>query len=474
MNNIIGREEEQKQLQKLLNDDQPAFLAIYGRRRVGKTYLIKSFFQEKFDFYCTGLFEVSTNGQLANFNAALLKYSRLSQDVPIASDWFEAFRQLIQVLESRGTGKKIVFLDELPWMDNSRSGFISALEYFWNSWASTRNDVLLIVCGSAASWMLSKVIMSKGGLYNRVTCRIFMRPFTLRETETFLRSKNGKFDHYQILQLYMVMGGIPFYLNDINVQRSALQNINELAFNQNGKLRSDFYGLYASLFKNEDQYIAVIRALAKKNLGLTRDEIALETKLQSGGTLSRILMELEQSSFIRRYPAFGKKKYGQIYQLIDFYSLFYLKFIEDTNIEDANNWINGLDDPSHRAWSGYAFELIGLTHIADIKRALRIDAIQTNTSSWIGSDNGSKAQIDLVIDRRDHVINLCEFKFSMNPYIIDKKYADNLRNKMSVFIGDTQTKKALFMTIITPYGLKKNAHSNAVVHSELDMGIFFQ
>lgn len=473
MKNLIGRKEEQALVKKLLIAEQPAFMAIYGRRRVGKTFFVKSVFQERFAFFCTGLFNRPTRWQLTNFNAALLDYSSPNTEMPIADNWFEAFRQLISVLKAKGPGRKVIFLDELPWMDTPRSGFVSALEYFWNSWASTRDDIFLVVCGSAASWMLNKLIMSKGGLYNRVTHRMHLAPFNLRETEEFLNAKNGRFDHYQILQLYMAMGGVPYYLDDIDVEQSAVQNINSLAFTSNGKLRTDFDGIYKSLFKNEEQHIAIVRALAKKSMGLTRDEIASAAKVSSGGTLSKLLMELEQSSFIRKYAAFGQKKYGYLYQLVDFYSLFYLKFIEGTSLDDDNNWINGLDNPGYRAWSGYAFELVGLTHISDIKKALRIDAIQTTTSSWTGNDNGHKAQIDLVIDRRDHVINICEFKFSMKPFVIDQKYAGDLRNKMSVFAGHTQTNKALFMTMITPYGLKKNAHSDSVIHNELKMDIFF-
>lgn len=473
MNEIIGRKEEQELLDKLRQEESPVFLAIYGRRRVGKTYLVKSFFQEEFAFYCTGLFGGSTSRQLANFNGALASYSTLKEDLPLINDWFEAFRALIAVLAGRGEGRKVIFLDELSWMDTPKSEFIAALDFFWNSWASTRSDIFLIVCGSAASWMLNKLIMNKGGLYNRVTHRMQLTPFTLRETEAFLSAKKAVFTKYQLLQFYMIMGGIPFYLNDIDVEKSAIQNINNMAFGKNGKLRTDFYGVYSSLFKNEEQHISIVKALAKKSMGLTREEIATATKFSSGGTLTKVLVELEQSSFIRKYVAFGKKKYGVLYQLIDFYSLFYLKFIEGTSIDDTNTWINGIDDPSHRAWSGYAFELIGLTHIADIKRALKVDAIKTNTSCWVGEDNGRKAQIDLVIDRRDQVINLCEFKFSMNLYVMDKEVASNLSNKLSVFQGNTKTRKALFLTMITPNGLKENEHSRSVVHNQLTMDIFF-
>lgn len=474
MDFFVGRKQEKLELDKLVKLNRPTFLAIYGRRRVGKTYFIKSYFQEKFDFYCTGLFNKSTKAQLSNFLGAIENYSNSNINTADINDWFGAFRILQKLLESKGEKRKIIFLDELPWMDTSRSEFISALELFWNAWASTRNDIFLIVCGSAASWMLNKLIMGRGGLYNRVTHRMQLAPFTLRETEEFILKKGDGFTRYNIMQFYMVMGGIPFYLEDIDPKKSAAQNINDMAFGENGKLRTDFYGVYNSLFKNEAQHIAVVKALAKKSMGLTREELAQMTKLASGGSLTKILMELEQSNFIRKYNAFGKKKYGVLYQLVDFYSLFYLKFIEGTSVDDANNWINGIDDPSYRAWSGYAFELIGLTHVTDIKRALRIDMIQTNTSCWLGSDGERKAQIDLVIDRRDQIINLFEFKFSMNFISVNKEMADNLRNKIGVFASSTKTRKGIFMIMITPYGVKENNHFRSVVHSQLTMDIFFQ
>jgi len=301
-----------------------------------------------------------------------------------------------------------------------------------------------------------------------------LSPFNLQETFKFLKAKGAPFDYYQIVQLYMVMGGIPFYLDKINIEESAIQNINKLCFEKNGILNTEFNNLYQSLFQKAENHLLIVHALAEKNKGLTRAEIAKYTGIPSGGGLTRVLNELEQSNFIRRYLGFGKKKNESLYQLIDFYSLFYLKFIEKSSQEDTENWINGIDNPKHRAWSGYAFELIGLLHIAQIKKSLGISGVQTTTSSWLGSHENSKAQIDLVIDRRDHLISICAFKFSFNKFTMDKQYAEKLMNKINIFKANTKTKKAVSMAMITTYGMNENNYSRAVVNKDLKMDIFFE
>ncbi|MCF3110576.1 MarR family transcriptional regulator [Niabella sp. CC-SYL272] len=360
-----------------------------------------------------------------------------------------------------------MFLDELPWLDTAQSGFMPALEHFWNSWASSRTDIVLVVCGSAASWMINKLIHNKGGLHNRVTRRIKLEPFSLAECEAFLRSRNAVFDRYQVIQLYMAMGGIPFYLNQVDPGLSAAQNIDRICFSENGLLVTEFDDLYRSLFNKAEKHILVIEALSKKAKGLTRDEIITITKLPNAGSTTRILKELEESGFIRRYHSFGKKERNSLYQLSDFYSLFYLRFI--VNRRDENNWINGLDDPKHRAWSGYAFEQVCLAHIKEIKQALGISGVQTSVSSWTGEG----AQIDLVIDRKDQVINLCEMKFSINNFSITKKYAEELRNKLTAFREATSTRKTLFLTLITTYGLTRNAYAGSLVQNDLNMEVLF-
>jgi uncharacterized protein len=474
MAKIIGRSEEIAILKSLQDEEQSAFVAVYGRRRVGKTFLIRSFYDGQYAFYLTGIANVETANQLTNFHSAMVRQFPELEDNPVAKDWFQAFQQLITAIESLPkTGKKVLFLDELPWLDTPNSLFIAALEHFWNSWASARTDIVLIVCGSAASWMINELINNTGGLYNRVTHQLQLEPFTLAECDAFFKAKSPGFDAYQLLQLYMVFGGIPFYLNLIDPRKSATQNINDLCFKPKGKLRNEFQKLYESLFKKADKHIAVIEALAQKAMGLERDVLLKTAKLPNGGNTTIVLRELEESNFIRKYNTFGKAKNNAIYQLTDFYSLFYLKFMKDNSPFDDDFWINGIDTPEIRAWSGYAFEQVCLLHLPQIKKALGINSVQTQTSAWVGSDGTNKAQIDLVIDRRDQVINLCEMKFSIKTFTIDKAYSDNLRHKIGVFRDATKTPKALWLTFITTHGLTQNTHAQSLVHQSLTMDALF-
>ena len=471
---MIGRQEEIAVLQTLEQIDKSTFVAVYGRRRVGKTYLIRTVFENKITFQLTGLARTKIDKQLANFHAALVRNFPQYEEKPIAKDWFQAFLQLELALETSTASKKIVFLDELPWLDSRNSGFVSALEHFWNSWASARRDVLLIVCGSAASWMINNLINNHGGLHNRVTHQMPIDPFTLAECEAFFKSKSATYDRYQLLQFYMVLGGIPFYLDMVDTTQSAAQNINRLCFTPKGGLRKEFDNLYASLFRNADKHIAVIEALAKKAQGMEREELLKAANLVNNGNTTKILRELEESDFIRRYNTFGKNSRNALYQLTDFYSLFYLKFIKSNSILDTDFWLNSLDNPEVRTWSGYAFEQICLAHLSAIKKALGINGIQTISSAWLGNYDNQKAQIDLVIDRRDHVITICEMKFSINPFIIEKKYADDLRTKIAIFKQSTGTSKAIFLTFITTFGLIQNEHAMSLVQNSLTMDVLFQ
>jgi len=474
MAKIVGRKEEIALLQSIERADKSAFVAVYGRRRVGKTFLIRSAYEGQFTFQVTGIANVGTANQLTNFHSALVRSFPQFEDNPLAKDWFEAFQQLITALETlHGSGKKVLFLDELPWMDTPNSMFIAALEHFWNSWASARADIVLVACGSSASWMINQLINNTGGLYNRVTHPIRLEPFTLAECEAFFKAKSPGFDRYQLLQLYMVFGGIPFYLEAIDPRKSATQNINDLCFTQKAPLRNEFEKLYASLFKKAEKHIAIIESLAKKSMGLDRAALLNAAKLPDGGNTTTILRELEESNFIRKYNTFGKPKNNAVYQLSDFYSLFYLKFIKNNAFFDDNFWINGIDTPEIRAWSGYAFEQVCLCHTQQIKNALGISGVQTQSSAWFGTDGTEKAQIDLVIDRRDQVINLCEMKFSIKTYTIEKEQAESLRRKIGIFRDVTKTPKALWLTFITTYGLTANQHAQSLAHQELTMDALF-
>lgn len=469
---IIGRSKEIEILNENLASDKPEFVALYGRRRIGKTYLIRNVFEDKFTFRLTGVAQATLQEQLTNFNMAMQEQHPQAGHRN-ANNWMEAFQQIKQVIEKSKQKKKIIFIDELPWFDTAHSRFIPALEHFWNSWASGRNDVLLVVCGSAASWMINKLINNKGGLHNRVTQRLKIEPFTLNECQDLLKHKKITLEHYQLIQLYMALGGIPFYWDAIKKGLSAPQHINKLCFEPNGLLKDEFNKLFKSLFAKAERHENIVAALAKKSKGLTREEISKESKIPTGGNLTDLLDELEESGFIRRYVPFGKQSRNSLYQLCDFFSLFHIKFIKGKKTFGKDHWLNMIDSPTHRAWSGYAFEQVCLAHIPQVKKALGISGIGTETSSWKSSQSKDGAQIDLVIDRRDGVINLCEMKFSVSPFIIDKRYDAELRNKVGAFRTETQTKKSVFLTMLTTFGLQDNSYAGNV-QNDLKMDILFE
>jgi AAA+ ATPase superfamily predicted ATPase len=472
MNTIAGRKEEQKLMKMLLEGDKPEFLAIYGRRRVGKTFLVRCVYQKEIVFQMTGTANSTTQRELTNFFTSLKLADPGTEYDKCPENWFTAFRLLQSYLEKRKERKKVVFFDELPWIDTPRSDFISGLEHFWNAWASARPDIILVVCGSAASWMINNLINNKGGLYNRVTRRIRLMPFTLFETEDYFRIKKIVLDRYQIVQLYMVMGGIPFYLNEIMPGRSAAQEIDRLCFTETGLLRSEYKNLYHSLFNKAEKHTAIIEALAGKNNGLTREELIKTSRLPNGGNTTKVINELEESGFVSKLYPFARKKKNILYRLNDQYSLFYLKFMQDERATGPGSWLSRIDHPSWRAWSGYAYENICFTHIFPIKKALGINGVYTEISSWKNTEQG--VQIDLIIDRRDQVISLCEIKFSKDPYVINKSYRDELEKKISAFRTQTKTRKTVFLTMITTFGIEVNKHSIGFVQNSIDLNDLFE
>ncbi len=471
---IIGRKAELEILENVFKSRKSEFVILYGRRRVGKTFLVNRMFHGQFTFKVTALAKGSTSKQLVNFHAAFNAVAPPQLDLPEAPpNWFSAFQSLTKLAEADDRPRKVIFFDELPWFDTHGSDFLMALEHFWNSWASYRTDVLLISCGSAASWMLNELIHDRGGLHNRITERIPLLPFTLAETEEFLRSKGGVFDRYQVAELYMAMGGIPFYLENVQVNRSIAQNIDRMFFSSRGMLKTEYDDLYRSLFKKATRHIAIVEALALKAQGMTRKDIVAAAKLPDGGTLTRTLDELEQSGFLRRYLPFGKNKRDALYQLIDPYTLFYLTFVRDSKAEGEGAWLAQMDSPRWQAWSGYAFEYLCRNHIASLKKHLGISGIYVEISAWRSQKSENGVQIDLVIDRKDRVINLCEMKFSTEPFVISKSYSDSLQRKISTFRQETGTSKTLFLTLVTAHGLKQNEHSLRLVHDALDLNALF-
>lgn len=464
---LIGREREIRDLQRAYDFDESKFVAIFGRRRVGKTYLVREVFDGKFAFTFSGMANTSTKEQLLRFHLTLKDYGLSESACP--ANWITAFHLLEQYLKGLPDGKKVVFLDELPWMDSPKSGFLAAFEYFWNAWASARKDILLIVCGSATSWMVNNILRNRGGLHNRLNEQIHLQPFDLHECEIYCKSTGIPMERTEIVEAYMVFGGIPYYWSMLDSSLSLPQNIDSMFFGRNPKLKNEFSDLYASLFKQPDIYINIITALAKKKVGMTREEIVENAKISSSGLLTRYLEDLENCGFIRRYQAIGSKRKGAIFQLIDNYTLFYFKFIEPRKITDANYWSKIQTASLYHTWTGLAFERVCLLHSEQIKKALGISGVITNEYAWstTATSEHPGVQIDLLIDRSDKIINICEIKYSEEPYLIDKKYMENLQSKVAVFRHLTNTRKRLALTLVCNSGLVKNAYSLNNINSQV-------
>lgn len=459
---IIGRKNEQKELLEAYKSEYSEFVAVTGRRRVGKTFLIRETFAYKFAFQHSGIANQKTKTQLQEFKASLLKCGMKKCRVP--EDWFDAFFLLSEFLDGLEEGKKVVFIDELPWMDAPKSNFVSALEHFWNGYASARKDILLIICGSATSWIINNVFKNHGGLHNRVTYRIHLLPFTLKECELYAQSRHLSISRYEILLCYMVMGGIPFYWSLLNREYSVSQNIDNLFFSEKGKLRYEYNELYNSLFKNSEPYMKIVSVLGTKKSGMTREELVSEPGISSSGQLTRILEDLENCGFIRKYNLSGIKRSKYLFQLTDNYTLFYYKFILNSDSGTENFWTVNTNTPLRNSWQGLAFERVCFAHIKQIKAALGISGVSTKVYSWQtkGSENSEGAQIDMVIDRADNVVNLCEMKFSTGKYEITKQDDENLRQKSARFVSVSKTNKSPHFVMVTPYGISDGIYRFSV------------
>lgn len=459
---FIGREEEVANLKKYYDSKESEFVVIYGRRRVGKTFLVKEFFDDKYDFKVTGLYKKPKKVQLKNFSLALKEYGFPLKKNP--QDWLEAFSALKQLLirtEAKDR-KKVVFIDELPWLDTPKSDFLAAFESFWNGWGAQQDNLMLVVCGSATTWIAKNLLEDVGGLFNRAARRLYLMPFSLNETEKYLQSRGFQWSRYDIIQTYMIMGGIPYYLKLLDGTLPLPTNIDNIFFKKKGPLWDEFPVLYETLFGRSELYLKIINTLASKKSGLTQDEITTEAKVPQNGAFTKALKDLVRCDFVRAYNCFGKKSSEITYQLSDYYTLFYFRFLKDQLNPDEHYWTLTLDNPSRAAWAGYSFEQVCKDHLWQIRRALGINGVLTSASSWKGQFEGNGAQIDLVIERRDRVIDICEAKYSIDEFIIDKEYENRLRNKLSIFKAATNTKSAVQLVMITTFGVKQNSHSGLV------------
>jgi uncharacterized protein len=454
---LIGRKKELQVLNEALHSKEAEMIAVIGRRRVGKTFLINKAYARNIIFELTGIQNGSLKQQLTNFSDQLAHaQGNDTTQLDVPSDWLSAFRSLRVFVQQRLNNEKVVlFFDELPWLANAKSGFVEALGYFWNSWAS-RQNVVVVLCGSAASWMIQKVVNDTGGLHNRITKRIHLEPFSLGDTERFLKNRGLDWERYQILQFYMVTGGVPHYLKEAKSGQSAAQTIDRVCFSESGLLRDEFSKLYPALFKNSSMHIAVIRALFQKKMGLTRQQIIEATPLVSGGSITTVLEELEQSGFINAYFPYGKKVRDKVWRLTDEYSSFYLQFIESNTLQKEFNWLNMLDSQAYKSWCGFAFENICLRHLPQIKKAMGISGVYTEASSFYkkGTSDEEGAQIDLILERKDRVINLFEMKFYNDAFHFGADDMMALRRRQWVFMDATKTKKYISWVLMTTFGIK--------------------
>ena len=471
--NIIGRKREQEQLTQIVNSGRPEFAVIYGRRRVGKTFLVNTYFKDKFGFKYTGVAKKGIKVQLERFATELCRYGL--SDLPTPKTWFEAFDCLRELLEKDKSGKsrQVVFIDELPFMDSQRSNLVPALENFWNSWGCMQSRLLLIVCGSATTWITHKIIKNHGGLHNRLTARIKLHPFTLSETRQHLRALKVNFSQRDILECYMVMGGIPYYQSLLQPGLSLAQNIDNLFFNPDGRLADEFENLYASLFEGSDKYIRIVEALSKKAKGMTREEIQKAIGATSNGTLTKCLGDLVNCDLIRSYPGYGKTERKAIFQLVDFYTLFYYRFIHRQPHKPSGYWVHLQGTPKHNTWSGYAFEQLCLAHYSQIAKSLGISGILTELYSWSSHQKDGGAQIDLIIKRADRVVNVCEIKYWREPFRLTQKYIEELEHKIETFRRESRVTQAIHLVMITTRGLA-NPSFSSLVQREINADALFE
>lgn len=474
MDTLIGRHLELKELQSAIDSRRSEFVILYGRRRIGKTFLVRCFCQDNYSFHFVGAHKKNNRTQLNNFREQLLRYSKRKR-IPELKNWHEAFVQLEQYLEKCTAKRKVLFFDEMPWMDTQKSDFVSELEYFWANWVQNRDDIVFIACGSATTWMKEKLEDNQGGLHNRITHRIYLRPFYLSECKQYLQANGFEWSDYQILQYYMVFGGVPYYMSLLQRNLSLVQNIDNLLFRRGGSLSDEFSELYNALFKRADRYIKIVQLLATKQEGFTKTDIINGTGY-SGGGLTKMLNNLERCDFVVSYAQFGNKTKQTLYRLCDFYTLFYFRFIRDNRSRDEQYWQHHFADRSVATWEGFTFEQVCMRHLPQLKQGLGIAGIATEASSWryiAKADEGSKgAQIDLVIARADQMIHLCEMKFAATVYSITKDYAERLNERRQLFMEQTGMTRGVVLTFVTPLGLKEGMHTSTVHSSLTNVDLF--
>lgn len=466
MEEIIGRNAEKAQLQAIVESPRAEFVAIYGRRRVGKTFLVNRLFENRFAFRMTGVIEGSLKDQFSAFADAMDDYGYAMSSRP--KDWMEAFIMLKKALKAVVSKQErcIIFIDELPAMDVENSNVAAAVGYFWNSWASLQDNVVLIICGSATSWMITHVIDSKGGLHDRLTQEMPIHPFSLAEVEQYLEAHHFDWSRQMILQAYMIFGGVPYYLSLLESRESLVQNVDRLFFGRDTKMRREFRRLFNTLYRNPGRYIDIIKALSKSRTGMTRSQLSGELKCANNGHLGNQLEDLVCCDLIRKSIVREKKikRKDAIFQLCDFFCLFFLSFIDRAEVE-ADYWSHHINTPAVNTWMGLAYEHICMAHVPQLKRALRIDGISTLCYSWRSRESVPSVQIDIIIERADGIVNVCEVKYSQGEYVLDKEEYDRIIRRKDTFIRETGLRHAPWTTLITTEGIARGKYADMIQSS---------
>lgn len=466
---IIGRSEEIKKLEKFLKSSKSEFVAIYGRRRVGKSYLVEEAYRDKIVFRAIGSYirdkdeKSYKQTQLDHFYESLLDQG-VSEDTPRPTNWREAFRLLKKYLGGLRAKRRVVFLDELPWLAGPQSSeMITELGYFWNSWADRQRNIVLVVCGSATSWMLDNVIRDYGGLHGRLTGIIHLLPFTLKECEQFFKSRGFHLSRYEMAVAYMAFGGIPYYLDRMDNEKNLSENIDEFFF-KDTRIDQEFKDVYTGLYATSERYVDIVKALGTKFYGMTRRELAEAVGIELGGTFSKILDNLRESGITREYSRYGKERVETVYQLKDFFSMFYLHFIYGRGA-NAGNWRAIQRTPTFYSWAGNTYEMLCIEHLPQMRDRLRIATVSRNYC-WSGlAPNGKAAQIDLVLEwKGERTDYICEMKFSENVFAIDRNYEGELANKIDAFLNSRQHAKthSVQLVMVTTNGIIQNEHSRDV------------
>jgi len=475
---LVGREKEQEKLKQSLEKEASQLIAVYGRRRVGKTYLIENTLAKDIVIDFTGIKGATVRTQLSNFKTQIEKRSRKFEKSPNPENWFEAFQLLQAYIETKGNKKKVIYIDEFPWFCGQRSEFLPVFEHFWNNFCAKRNDLVVIVCGSAASFMVNNIINNKDGLHGRISTIIRLMPFNLYETKAYLKYKKISWDHYDILQCYMILGGIPHYLNQLDKRYTLPQNIDKLCFEVGGQLVDEFDQVLISLFTNSSLHKSIITELAQKRKGLPRKALAAKLSTVNNKAFTTAIKELEESGFILESPSIDQKKTKTLFRLNDEFCFFYLKYVAPNKGQGEGTWLHLYSSRSFDSWSGFAFEMLCMKHTSQIKKALGIPKVRTTSHSWTSKEanrnaHKSGAQIDMLLKRQDRRIDILEMKFYNKPYTITKSYREKMVNKKNVFEEEMKPDEALALIMITTKGIKKNVHSN-ILTDHLEMDVLFE